>query len=132
MAKGKTHVIDGVEYVEVEREAKVGEKVIIVDAWDYEDYKNGEIYEMIEDEDGDASTPKGWASSSEYRVLEPVEQAESSPDVYDLLANLAARVSELEKRVDEAEKRGKVTVELAAKLVFLLRILLPASTRGAR
>src|SRR5699024_829862 len=49
-----------------------------------------------------------------YRVLEPIESDEESPDL-DLIANLARRVHELEERLDSAEKDVKTFAEIATE-----------------
>jgi hypothetical protein len=45
--KNKTHVIDGVTYVESNRLAETGDKVIVVDAMHtgtFNGYKNGDVF----------------------------------------------------------------------------------------
>jgi peptidoglycan hydrolase CwlO-like protein len=121
----KTHVIDGKTFVEVERKAKVGEKVIIVKAWDSGGmYANGSIItaEKIDDrgiyseqvctgEEG--SNCGGFIADREYRVLKPVDQAPKSTE--DLIANLVRRVAALESQLrdtqNNVERQG---VEISA------------------
>jgi hypothetical protein len=109
---GKTHVIDGVTYVEVERTAEVGE--MIIDLLDngkvrtivsppYECRKEWYAYET---EHGEDIAPIG---QGEYRVL-----VEASPSVTDLLANLARRVSSLEQQLRDTQSNvEKLAEELA-------------------
>jgi hypothetical protein len=110
----KTHVIDGVTYVEVDRKAEVGEQII--------DTIDGEIATVL----GIAKSSSGnrrhgavvissgeWVPDSEYLVLEPVE-SEVSPSVTDLLANLARRVSSLEQQLRDTQGNvEKLAEELA-------------------
>ena len=122
--------IDGTRYRLVDRKAKVGEKVIIVETHPSLVYTElGEIVEIIET-DGDTCGgmfkphdigEKGAVYHFQYRVLEPVEPAEAKSDlegddvltvdetevpksVIDLLANLAWRVTELERKLGETNK----------------------------
>jgi hypothetical protein len=101
----KTHVIDGVTYVEVERKAKVGDTVIIVDAYDVngDGYINGNVFTI-------GNIPLGFTDvvdtvgnislfDKEYHVLEPLE----STDVIDIIANLARRVSSLEQQLRDTQ-----------------------------
>jgi predicted nucleic acid-binding Zn-ribbon protein len=100
----KTHVIDGVTYVEVDRKAEVGEKVVIkghVFAVD-RSYREGIYY--YED------LKKRYCAHENYRVLESLEQ-----DITDLLANLARRVSSLEQQVSDTQTNvEKLAEELAS------------------
>jgi len=114
--------IDGVRYRLVDRKAKVGEKVIIVETHPSLVYTElGEIVEIIET-DGDTCGgmfkphdlgEKGAVYRFQYLVLEPVEPAENElvtaeegddKSVIDLLANLARRVTELERKLGETNK----------------------------
>ena len=122
--------IDGVRYRMVGRNAKVGEKVIVVVANDTLVYRNvGEVVEIIKTDGssfGGMISPhdlgeKGAIYHFQYLVLEPVEPAEESDDVLtvdeteasksvlDLLANLAQRVAELERQ--QKENDDEYTVE---------------------
>jgi len=111
---------DYIRYRLVDRKAKVGEKVIVVEANVSLVYRNvGEIVEIIEtdgDTFGGLLNPydlgeKGAIYHFQYLVLEPVEQdeetnilpktTEASESVLDLLANLARRVAELERENKE-------------------------------
>jgi hypothetical protein len=118
----KTHVIDGVTYVAVDREAKIGDKVLIVEAWGaHGKYDNGSVIEVqrLEDEgiENDMVSARnnetGFISTREYVVLEPLE-AVDSPQVTDLLANLARRVSSLEQQLSATQANvEKLAEELA-------------------
>jgi hypothetical protein len=118
--------IDGARYRLVDRKARVGEKVIIVETHPSLVYTElGEIVEIIET-DGDTCGgmfkphdigEKGAVYRFQYRVLEPVEPAEEGDDVLtvdeteasksvlDLLANLARRVTELERKLSEYARK---------------------------
>jgi hypothetical protein len=106
MSEAKTHVIDGKKYVEVERKAKVGEKIIMIDGDDL-GYKKYDIFEVTQvikrgvvfyDNDGDDRI----ASTYRYRVLEPVADEESTaPDLVELIANLSAEVTQLKRNHSE-------------------------------
>jgi hypothetical protein len=122
--------VDGQRYRLVDRKAKVGEKVIVVVANGSLVYRNvGEIVEIIEtdgDTFGGLLNPydlgeKGAIYHFQYLVLEPVEpveegddvltvdETEASKSVLDLLANLAQRVTELERQ--QKENDDEYTVE---------------------
>jgi hypothetical protein len=105
----KTHVIDGVTYVEVERRANVGEKII--------DKIDGEIATVL----GIMGYPSGkgrhgveirkngeWVPDSEYHVLEPLK---GTPDITDLLANLARRVASLEQQLRDTQRNLETFAE---------------------
>jgi hypothetical protein len=101
----KTHVIDGVTYVEVERDACVGDYVILK--------SNGVITKAIDRGTFGIfySEGKPGILDNGYYVLEPVEE---SPDITDLLANLARRVSSLEQQLlDTQGNVEKLAEELA-------------------
>lgn len=120
MAEAKTHgtnvhIIDGVTYVEVARKAKVGEKVIIVNAkFTNGMYDNGSVLEaeqvvrygirnnaVIYDEGDGGCNSAGYISDEEYRVLEPVAAEPTEPrNERDMLASLAHRITRIEKRYD--------------------------------
>jgi hypothetical protein len=118
--------IDGARYRLVDRKAKVGEKVLIVNARPLLPYSHvGEVVEII-GTDGDTYGgmlkpydigEKGAVYRFQYRVLEPVEpveegddvltvdETEASKSVIDLLANLAQRVTELERAYETLKRR---------------------------
>jgi hypothetical protein len=112
----KTHVIDGVTYVEVNRKAMVGEKVIALSNWTTDRYSIGDILTVVDSwkGSGDVLTEDGHAIRlCEYHVLEPIE-TEASPQVTDLLANLARRVSSLEQQLRDTQRNTeKLAEELA-------------------
>lgn len=120
----KMYVIDGIKYVVVEREAKVGDNVVIVDAWlSHSKYANGDIIEVHRAfEDGiendlvkDVKNETGYIADKEYVVIEPLETDET-PDINDLLANLARRVSSLEQQLRDTQGNvEKLAEELATK-----------------
>lgn len=105
--------IDGERYRMVDRKAKVGEKVIIVKAENtYGKYRNGSviyvedvtIYGIYNDDvRTDDGNVYGIIGHDEYRVLEPVERVEPVLSTSDLIANLAKRVVELERRLSDID-----------------------------
>lgn len=134
MSEVKKHIIEenGIkrEYVEVEREAKVGERVIVTNAdvasYPDGDYADGDIATVTEIHDyGDEDYRTFFVAESdrsddirlyahEYRVLEPIapiNAAEALADAVmeeeplkqavDLIANLAHRVTQLERKTGE-------------------------------
>lgn len=129
-------VIDGIRYRLVERKAEVGEKVLVVKAdVNMGAYKNGEVLEAAESQQevgGGAvyvnsnflDGSRVFLNLSEYHVLVPVKptlgellakmptesEREYSPDIYDLLSNLATRVTSLERITGELV-RAKSSVE---------------------
>lgn len=122
----KTHVIDGVTYVEVDRKAEVGDTVLIVSAAATNDlYNDGDIL-VAEKVNGNGIfnknvrsatsmcyNPNGYVDDFEYHVLEPIE-SEETPDINDLLANLARRVSSLEQQLRDTQGNlEKLAEELA-------------------
>jgi hypothetical protein len=128
----------------VDRKAKVGEKVLIVNARPLLPYSHiGEVVEII-GTDGDTYGgmlkpydigEKGAVYRFQYRVLESVEPAEEGDDVLtvdeteasksvlDLLANLALRVTELERKLDRNNSSQPIkTLDLSDLNGKLLRI----------
>jgi hypothetical protein len=103
--------IDGERYRMVDRKAKVGEKVIIVNAEDmFGKYENGSVivaedvdeYGIYNDSVKKADlNNEGLIVHREYRVLERVERVEPVLSTSDLIANLAKRVVELERRLSD-------------------------------
>ncbi|MED3649973.1 hypothetical protein [Heyndrickxia sporothermodurans] len=107
--------IGGERFRMVERKADVGDKILIVKAERARGhYQNGNVSVVTEDDrwsDGMGVSVDGWdwgVGHNEYRVLEPVDNAnelitvdetQASPQVLDILANLARRVSELETQL---------------------------------
>jgi hypothetical protein len=110
----KTHVIDGVNYVEVGRKAKVGEKIIIVDTvLPQGEYEYGSILRVTDVRNVAVSAQgvKVGIWNEEYKVLEPLEE---TPQVTDLLANLARRVASLEQQLSATQGNvEKLAEELA-------------------
>jgi hypothetical protein len=119
---GKTHVIDGVTYVEIERMAKVGDYVLVTE------FSNEIVREIrkvvrLSRYTGDfyIDEPIGRETyfdnnDDRYRTVEPVESEEccETPSVTDLLANLARRVSSLEQQLRDTQGNvEKLAEELA-------------------
>jgi hypothetical protein len=111
----KTHVIDGVTYVEVERKAEIGEKIVAIEA---DDYGIGEILTATESDrwgTGEGISIKEYDCGmyhEEYRVLKPL--AVETPQVTDILANLARRVHSLEQQLRDTQGNvEKLAEELA-------------------
>lgn len=107
--------IDGSRFRLVDRKAEVGERVIVVneaypDSFDETKYRNGYVFEAKNVDSDDILALKGTDTRlyhTEYRVLEPVETSPQNTDDRDtlsLIANLARRVAELERR-DEAQRK---------------------------
>lgn len=113
-------VIDGKRYRMVERKAEVGEMVIVTNAENtFGKYDNGSV--LVAEEtggkgiyNGDVATEEcggnhtGLIAHDEYRVLvllEDVDESEASPSVVDMLSNLALRLTQLERKVNELADR---------------------------
>lgn len=117
--------IDGKRYRLVDREAKVGERIIIVNGYGWYRDKVGYIYDVIHpskyDFEGNDNSKAyveyeknayndviHFVRRGDYRVLEHIEPNEivnseegGDKSVLDLLANLAQRVAELERQQKE-------------------------------
>jgi hypothetical protein len=115
----KTYVIDGIKYVVVEREAEVGDYVVIVDAWlSHSKYANGDIIEVQRAfEDGiendlvkAVDNESGYITSREYVVIEPLDIDETQ-DQTDILANLARRVASLEQQLRDTQRNLETFAE---------------------
>jgi signal peptidase I len=130
----------------VDRKAKVGDRIIIVDGKGWYRDKVGNIYEVIhsskygfeEDDDGRAYVEYEkneydeaihYVRRENYRVLEPVEPAENElvtaeegdpKSTLDLLANLARRVTELEWKLQTTQENyNKVFEKILDDIVTL-------------
>jgi len=116
--------IDGARYRLVDRKAKVGEKVIVTNALKGErdncPFDNGYVSTVISaGKQGITVNPCSPLYHHEYRVLEPVEPAdvltvdetEASKSVIDLLANLARRVTELERKHREVDDKIEMILD---------------------
>src|SRR5690606_19663822 len=97
-------------YRMVDRNAEVGERVIIVEAGSH-DFAVGDITEIkcVTDNGVDEQTrlgdaEYGWLYEEEYLVLESVESGTSPQSTDDIIANLVRRVSSLERQVTELER----------------------------
>jgi hypothetical protein len=105
--------VDGQRYRLVDRKAKVGEKVIVVEANGSLVYRNvGEVVEIIETDGSSFSGmirphdfgEKGAIFHFQYLVLEPIDD-ESPKTTEDLITNLAQRVAELERKLGEYTRK---------------------------
>ena len=116
-------------YSMVDREAKVGERIIIVDAdiADYlSNYKNGDVFVVrklsrwyqgrvkavspnVFDDKIDVIMPY------EYCVLEPVHDEETSPTVHEMLANLSEQIVKLNRRIDRLADANEQAVATVAR-----------------
>jgi hypothetical protein len=110
-------IVDGSRYRLVDRKAKVGEKVIIVDETPDHHGKVGEVvFDMVEVASVDIGEELDYfpcVFKREYRVLVPVE-VEATADSLDLLANLARRVTSLESQLRDTQGNvEKLAQELA-------------------
>ena len=109
--------IAGIQYKIAERKAEVGEGVLVVNPEDLngDGYSIGDIFVVEESyEDSPWVDSEGGVTlfHREYRVLIPVDSkpAEPTPDIHDLLANLAQRVTSLERITGELV-RAKSSLE---------------------
>ncbi|MEY8188630.1 hypothetical protein AB4X15_03005 [Peribacillus simplex] len=117
MTETKTYLIGDKKYIEVDRAAKVGDKIVIVDAsYTGGTYVNGDFLTVTTsfgtagvrcEEIANERNYGGQVDPGEYRVL---EQVEPTPDIHDLLANLAQRVTSLE-RITGTLVRAKFSLE---------------------
>jgi hypothetical protein len=122
--------IGGTRYRLVERKAEVGEKVVIVNDTGLPEH-NGRQGVVVDDYTDSISVNVGedidyypHVYTEEYRVLEPitdethieVDGRHASPEVIDLLANLARRVTSLEQQLADTQGNvEKLAEELATK-----------------
>jgi hypothetical protein len=119
----KTHVIDGVTYVEVDRLAKSGDK--IYSDWSDEIYTVEDVTEQMAviTKPGQLGHLSGFYHGT-YDVLEPLKPKptlaelvskctpENRPEeVFDLLANLARRVTSLETQLRSTQRNLETTAE---------------------
>lgn len=111
--KMKTHVIDGVTYREVERKARVGEKVVVTNKDEgFDGYYNGCIYEVksyaghtavgVTEDTLDGRSI--WLMPREYAVLEPVADEAPTQSIEDILASIGVKLVALERKVAELER----------------------------
>lgn len=101
------------EYTEVKRKSAVGERIKIVEpGLTFGDYSVGDVFTVNRVEFlgvGTTTKCEGWPDGifighDEYVVIEPLDTAPTAsaqPDVLGLIANLASRITELERRVCE-------------------------------
>jgi hypothetical protein len=101
----RSHVIDGVTYVEVDRYAKEGDKIISKLTEYVFDVILGGLHGKAFTQGG------GYISKENYNVLEPLESEEvtvdtsqASEQVIEMLANLARRVNSLERQLADTQK----------------------------
>jgi len=112
--------IDGELYEMVDREAEVGEKIVIVDAiLSFGKYCNGDIFDVATKRSASARTACGKCIyDEEYRVLVPAESSEEEPqpsDPIDVIANLATRVAELERQIKKLNAALPEDMELRSE-----------------
>lgn len=121
----RVHFIDGCYYVEVKREAIVGDFVVKDDilrtVTEVDEEFDTVMFEDYVDEENDYVC--GWGSGT-YRVLEPLMEEDAQIEVTDLIANLARRVASLEQQLADAqrniERMGYEQSEAGAKVEMLL------------
>jgi hypothetical protein len=110
--------IDNKRYRLIDRKAKEGERVIIINsqAEGLDIGFIGTVFEVIND--GDIVVINGCFGHyhGDYLVLESIEQqqftdSQNKPDIPDKLANLARRVTELEKRVVAIDEHNDVLID---------------------
>jgi septal ring factor EnvC (AmiA/AmiB activator) len=107
-----TYVMDGVNYVEAHRRAVVGEKVLVTENFPFGSIGEVHTVTSVNHFNGGYVTDKAPLMNFERCVvLEPVE---SPQDITDLLANLARRVSSLERQLADTQSNvEKLAEELA-------------------
>ncbi|QHZ45884.1 hypothetical protein M654_005925 [Bacillus sp. NSP9.1] len=102
--------VDGERYEMVDRKAEVGERFIYLDDTGVDLTIGGiyTLYEIIEGVYGfidDMGDDRALRDEAKYRVLVPVESSEEEEpqpsDPIDVIANLATRIYELEKKFEE-------------------------------
>lgn len=129
---------EGARYKLADRNAEIGEKVVVVDLISASDYEIGDIYEVVScaghtygfidrvgEENGlyrkeylvlvpvEPEAELTTVSASE-QVIETVDEAEASPSVIEMLANLSRRIVRLEDEVDTLHRNNvKLAEELA-------------------
>jgi hypothetical protein len=117
----KTHVIDGVTYVEVDRKAKVGDLLIMpglpviykIEKYPEEGANCLRIVDDICDRgtEFDVTGEIAYANSLKgFVILEPLVSEEPT-QVTDLLANLANRVHSLEKQLRDTQRNLETFAE---------------------
>ena len=118
--------IDGDRYEMVDREAEVGEKVIVTKS---DDFPIGfvDFVKKFDDffDDGSFFLNKGVPGEDfldvdvdDYRVLVPAESSEEEPrpsDPIDVIANLATRVAELERQIKKLNAALPEDMELRSE-----------------
>jgi hypothetical protein len=135
----ETYVIDGVTYVTTIRNAKVGEKILIVRAeLTGGMYKNGDVltvsalqsptsYNVLCDEVANRENHNGQIDYGEYVVLEPlkptideitpeatVDTSQASPAVIDMFTALSRKIVSLESQLRDVQNNlEKQAIELA-------------------
>jgi hypothetical protein len=133
----KIHSVDGKKYVEVERDAEIGEKILtirynggfcepgdVLVCTNSHEYSDGSISAKFNVSDDDYAFFD--TECDIYRVLEPikptlselcakctpenrheeifVDERQASPEVIDMLANLARRVTQLESQLAATQR----------------------------
>jgi hypothetical protein len=136
----KIHEIDGKKYVEVERKAKVGDKIVTV-RYEGNATRKGKIETVRQARysDGSVKTESGaffdTAYLDSYRVLEPFDNNKSisnltvdlsaNTEFIEIIANLACRVASIEQQLTDAqrniERQSYELAETDAKAEMLLK-----------
>ncbi|MFZ7945685.1 hypothetical protein [Neobacillus sp. 19] len=120
-----THVFDGGNYVEVDRKANVGDLIVITNDSTFPRENNGKIGKVefaigngISVNIGEGLDYYPHVFTGEYRVLEPLEtvdESQASPQVIDMLANLARRVTSLELQLRDTQRNVETFAEQTEK-----------------
>jgi hypothetical protein len=117
--EAKTHVIDGVTYVEVDRKAEVGDKILVTNNGD-RFYKKGDyakVTKVFDIEDYginvDLTENKSFYGDGkwgidyrDYVVLEPVqtvEESQASPAIIEMLTSLSRKIVSLESQLRDTQ-----------------------------
>jgi hypothetical protein len=122
----KIHLVDGKKYVEVERSPKLGDKVLIVNAWDtYDKYFNGSIIEVqrltndgIENydvrSDGDGGNPTGFIAGKEYVVIESLEEELAQEDKTHVIEGVT--YAEVDRKAKVGDMLWLVNIKMSMRL----------------
>src|SRR5699024_7313075 len=125
--------IDLTKYKEVDRVAKIGEEIKVVDAKvTYGDYDNGDIF-TVESRYGRKGIwakelPEGamYIGHSEYVVLEPIEE---SPNLADLVIRLSQTVARQQSEIDTLKADLQSFAETATEADYKAGQVLTTSER---
>jgi predicted RNase H-like nuclease (RuvC/YqgF family) len=101
---------NGKWYRTVERRARNGEEIIIVSNKMIHGLVVGNVYRYNNESAGGYYVEEVDGRDIDYRVLEPLE-SEETPNIHDLLANLARRVASLEQQLSATQSNVEKLAE---------------------